>query len=50
MNPLSHTERLLARRLARRTARALVAVCLNIPVPTTRKSYLEGLTQEGLRF
>jgi hypothetical protein len=49
MNPLSHKERLLARRLARRIVRALADVCLTLPESATRKAYLEALTEDGAR-
>ena len=50
MKPLSHTQRLHARLLARRVTRRLTEVCLNAPASTTRRSYLESLVGDGLKF
>ena len=50
MSPLTQKERLLARHLARRTARTLAEACLSVSAPTTRQTYLEGLTENGVRI
>lgn len=48
MSSISTAERMLARRLARRTVQALYRVALETPALSSRETYLDALLDAGL--